>query len=41
MKEKIIDLKKVNLFSALFTPVVFITSMLPYAAWTSENFKEK
>lgn len=40
MKEKIIDLKKVNLFSALFTPVVFITSMLPYAAWTSENFKE-
>lgn len=40
MKEKTIDLKKVNLISVLFVPVIFITAVLPYAAWTSENIKE-
>lgn len=40
MKEKTLDLKKVNLFSVLFVPIFFIAAMLPYAAWTSENIKE-
>lgn len=40
MKEKIIQLRKVNFISMIFTPLLFLACMLPYAVLTNENIKE-
>lgn len=39
MKEKNIELNKVNLIGTFFTILVFTANLVPYAAYTSENFK--
>lgn len=40
MKEKILDLKKVNIISMFLSPAIFIAFMIPYALFTTVSIKE-